>query len=695
MSKFNLKSDYKPTPDQKGAINKLVHGIKKKKDYQVLLGVTGSGKTFTVANVIEQLQRPTLVISHNKTLAAQLYQEFRDFFPENAVSYFVSYYDYYQPEAYIPSTDTYIEKDSDINELIDKLRLAATTNLLTRNDTIVVASVSCIYNIGSPREYGNFVFEFSEGVKIERKQIIDRLLDLQYERGDFGFHRGTFRVRGDTIDIYPAYKDECMRIELSGDKIKKITEINPVSGKLTTNNPLPTQILYPAKHYLTDPSKNKGVFTQIRKDMNDRYKYFEKRGKLLEANRLKQKVTYDLEMIESMGYIKGIENYSRYFDGRKPGDPPYTLLDYFREPYKRNWLVIIDESHMTFPQVRGMYAGDLSRKKTLIDYGFRLPAAYDNRPLRFDEFMRRIPNFIATSATPADWEISMAGSKRPRLREAKHTKRRGLTGTGVVEQLLRPTGIPDPEVEIRPVKNQVSDIIEEIKKCANPPAGGEKQRVLVTTLTKRTAEDLSQYLQEQGIKVHYLHSDIATLERSDLLDDLRRGKYECLVGVNLLREGLDLPEVALVAILDADKEGFLRSEVSLIQTMGRASRHVKGRVILYADRITGSMRRALSEVERRRKYQVKMNKKLGIKPESIKKPIRDRVVEKEEETKMEKLLKYGERSFTQLPDIQIDGLTPLDKRKLLTKLRREMRLSAQDLKFELAAEIRDKIKEIS
>ena len=672
MNRFKIESEYKPTPDQKKAIDKLTRGIKGNMDYQVLLGVTGSGKTFTVANVIEKLQRPTLVISHNKTLAAQLYQEFRDFFPDNAVSYFVSYYDYYQPEAYIPSTDTYIEKDAGINELIDKLRLAATTNLLTRKDTIVVASVSCIYNIGSPKEYGNFVFEINEGVKIRRKQIIDRLIDLQYERGDFGFHRGTFRVRGDTIDIYPAYQDDSVRIELDKDNIRKISLVNPLTGKLLTNedHDFKNFILYPAKHYITDPKKNKDAFEAIKKDLSARVNYFKRKGKELEANRLKQKVTYDLEMIEEVGYVKGIENYSRYFDRRKPGEPPYTLLDYFNEPYGRDWIVIIDEGHMTFPQIRGMFAGDLSRKQTLVEYGFRLPAAFDNRPLTFDEFMRRIPNFIATSATPSDWEISM-------------------TKGNVVEQLLRPTGIVDPKVEIRPTKEQVADVIEEIKKISK-----KKQRVLVTTLTKRAAEDLAQYLQEQGIKVHYLHSDVKTLERTDILDDLRRGKFDCIVGVNLLREGLDLPEVSLVAILDADKEGFLRSEVSLIQTMGRASRNVDGRVILYADNVTGSIKRALSEVDRRRNYQIKMNKKYGIKPRSIKKPIREKLIEKLADSELEKLFKYGESKYSQLPEIDVDSLTPMDKRKLVTKLRREMRLTAQDLNFELAAEIRDKIGEL-
>ncbi len=682
MAKFKLKSSYKPTKDQQHAIDKLTRGVKNDINYQVLLGVTGSGKTFSVANVIEKLQRPALIISHNKTLAAQLYQEFRDYFPDNAVSYFVSYYDYYQPEAYIPSTDTYIEKDAGINELIDKLRLATTTNLLTRNDTIVVASVSCIYNIGSPREYGNFAFEFIQGLKIDRKQIIERLLDLQYERGEFGFHRGTFRVRGDTIDIYPAYKDEGIRLELSTSSIRKVKIIDTVTGNEIKNKNLHTNshILYPAKQYIMDPSKNIEVFKDIEKDMMDRHKFFKKKGKLLEANRIKQKVTYDLEMIETMGYVKGIENYSRYFDGRNVGDPPYTLLDYFKHPYKKDWLVIVDESHITLPQVRGMYAGDLSRKKTLIDHGFRLPAAYDNRPLTFDEFMRRIPGFIATSATPSEWELSLANESA-----RKYSKK----SKGVIEQLLRPTGIPDPEVEIRPVNNQVSDVIEEIKLLKK-----KKYRALITTLTKRTAEDLSQYLKEQGINVQYLHSDIATLERSDILDDLRRGKYECIVGVNLLREGLDLPEVALVAILDADKEGFLRSEVSLIQTMGRAARHVEGRVILYADKTTGSIQRALEEVTRRRKYQEKINKKFGIKPSSIKKPIRERVVEEEEESKMEKLFRSGEKSFTYLPDLDLEGLTPMDRKKLANKLRQEMRLAAQDLNFELAVEIRDKIGEL-
>ena len=667
--KFKIESRFDPIPDQERAIEKLTKGVLKGEPYQVLLGVTGSGKTFTMANVIERLQRPTLIISHNKTLAAQLYQELRDFFPKNAVSYFVSYYDFYQPEAYLPSTDTYIEKDSDINELIDKLRLAATTNLLTRKDTIVVASVSCIYNIGSPKEYGHFVFEFAEGMKVDRKQIIDRLIDLQYERGDFGFHRGTFRVRGDTIDIYPSYQDEGVRIELTNDKIKNVSLINTVTGQ-TKSGWLTNFILYPAKHFITDPTKHQSSFDEIKTDLQKQVAKFKKEGKHLEAQRLAQRVNYDLEMIQEVGYVKGIENYSRYFDGRAPGEAPFSLLDYFTEPFGKDWLVIVDESHMTFPQVRGMYNGDLARKKTLVDYGFRLPAALDNRPLRFEEFMRRIPNFITTSATPAEWEISMAKGK-------------------LTQQLLRPTGIPDPKVEIRPTKNQVADAINEIKKQVK-----KKQRTLVTTLTKRTAEDLSAYLAEQGLKVHYLHSDVKTLDRGDILDDLRRGNYDVLVGINLLREGLDLPEVSLVAILDADKEGFLRSDVTLIQTMGRAARHVEGRVIMYADTITGSMKRALSEVKRRRKYQTKMNKKYGITPKSIQKPIREKLIEKEEEPSVEKLFGKKESTFMKLPHIDLDGLTPMDKRRLVLSLRREMLLAAQDLNFELAAEIRDKIREI-
>ncbi|OGM88880.1 excinuclease ABC subunit B [Candidatus Woesebacteria bacterium RIFOXYD1_FULL_43_18] len=671
--KFKLESKYKAIPDQEKAIATLSQTVLRGEKYQTLLGVTGSGKTFAMAGVIEKIQRPTLIISHNKTLAAQLYQELRDFFPENAVSYFVSYYDYYQPEAYIPSTDTYIEKDADINETIDKLRLAATTNLLTRADTIVVASVSCIYNIGSPREYGHFVLEFTEGMKIKREQIIDRLVDLQYERSDFGFNRGTFRIRGNAIDVYPAYLDEGVHIEFGEERIEKVELINAVTGSKTEKKEGfdPSNfVLYPAKHFMTDPTVHTDAFDAIKNDLEIRVAQLKKEGKVLEAHRIAQKVTYDLEMIKEVGYVKGIENYSRYFDGRSPGDAPFSLLDYFNEPYKGKWMLLVDESHMTFPQIRGMYNGDLARKQTLIDYGFRLPSALDNRPLRFEEFMRRIPNFIASSATPNEWEVSMSKGK-------------------TVELLVRPTGIPDPLCEIRPVKNQVADVIEEIKKTV-----AKKQRTLVTTLTKRTAEDLTSYLNEQGLKVQYLHSDVATLDRTDILDDLRGGKYDVLVGINLLREGLDLPEVSLVAILDADKEGFLRSDVTLIQTMGRAARHVEGRVVMYADRVTGSMERALKEVKRRRKYQLAYNKKYNITPVSVEKPIREKLTDREEGTRAPWVFGSKEPVYESLPHLEVDSMTPMEKKRLIKNLATEMRLAAQDLNFELAAEIRDKVKSL-
>ncbi len=659
MHKFKLRTNYRTVLDQKRAVNILCQNIINGVPYQVLLGVTGSGKTFSIANVINKLQMPTLIISHNKTLAAQLYQEFHDFFPENAVSYFVSYYDFYQPEAYIPQTDTYIEKDADINEYIDKLRLATTTNILTRPDTIVVASVSSIYNIGSPKEYGRFVFEFATDVAINRDQVIDRLIDLQYERADYGFHRGTFRVRGDFIEVFPAYRDESILIELGDKKIKNISVTNPLTGEIVEK--LKYFILYPSKHFITDPRRNKQIFDQIRSDLEKQVKMFKKQGKILEAHRLKQKVSYDLEMIEEVGYVKGIENYSRYFDGRKPGEAPFSLLDYFKEAYKNRFLVVVDESHITFPQIRGMYSGDLSRKKTLVEYGFRLPAAYDNRPLTFDEFMRRVPRFIATSATPSDWELS-------------------ISKNFVVEQLVRPTGIPDPAVEIHPTQNQVSHVISEVKKRVK-----KKQKSLITTLTKRTSEDLAEFMKEKGIKVAYLHSDIDTLERTDILEKLRNGEYDALVGINLLREGLDLPEVSLVAILDADREGFLRSDVSLIQTMGRAARHVEGKVVLYADRVTGSMKKALDEVSRRRKYQIKYNKIHNITPKSIVKPVRERLIDKEEP----KTLGYKDFFNTDL-----DSLTPMDRKKLISNLKSEMKIAANSMDFELAIKIRDKIREL-
>lgn len=670
---FKIASPYSPIPDQKRAIQELADKLSSGEKYQTLLGVTGSGKTYTLANVIEKLNRPTLIISHNKTLAAQLYQELKSFFPDNAVSYFVSYYDYYQPEAYIPSTDTYIEKDADINELIDKLRLAATANLLTRHDTIVVSSVSCIYNIGSPVEYGKFVFEFTSGMAIKREQIIDRLIDLQYTRSDFGFNRGTFRVKGNNIDIYPAYLDDAFSIEVDNSKVTKVSIINPLTGQETLSNKTHRDpyILYPAKHFITDPEANSQVFTQVFDDLEKRVIELKHAGKDLEAHRLNQKVKYDMEMIREVGYVKGIENYSRYFDGRSPGDAPYSLLDYFNEPYGTDWLLIVDESHITFPQIRGMYNGDRARKLTLIDYGFRLPSALDNRPLKFEEFMRRIPNFIASSATPSEWELSQSEEN-------------------ITQLLVRPTGIPDPEVEIKSTKNQVADVIKEIKKETL-----KHHRTLVTTLTKKTAEALSDYLKEKELKVHYLHSDIDTLERTDILDDLRRGTYDVLIGINLLREGLDLPEVGLVAILDADKEGFLRSDVTLIQTMGRAARHVEGRVIMYADKITGSMQRALEEVNRRRTYQLKYNTKHNITPSSIDKPLRDKLVELEEIKDSPWLFNDKEPVFTGLNHIDVDSLTPMERKKLVKNLSLEMKVAAQDLDFELAIEIRDKLKELT
>lgn len=658
MHAFKLKSDFFPTGDQPEAIAALLKNIEEKKREQVLLGVTGSGKTFTMANVIQKLQRPTLIISHNKTLAAQLYQEFRDFFPENAVSYFVSYYDYYQPEAYIPTTDTYIEKETDINEEIDKLRLAATTNLLTRNDTIIVASVSCIYNIGSPKEYGNFVLELKPGMKVIRESIFERLISLQYERSDYGFHRSTFRVRGNSIDVFPAYTDTSVRITMNYQGIASLSEIDPLTGNTIAD--LTATVIYPAKHYMTNPATYKTVFKQIEADMETQVAKFKAQNKLIEAQRIREKVTYDLEMINEMGFVNGIENYSRYFDGRKSGEPPYSLLDYFREAAGNDWLLFIDESHMTVPQINGMYNGDRSRKQTLIDYGFRLPAALDNRPLRFDEFQRLMPQTIYVSATPAAWELGRAE---------------------VVEQLVRPTGLLDPIVSVRPVTGQIDDLFHEVQTRV-----AKHERVLVTTLTKQMAEDLSQFLEEKGIKVHYLHADVLTLERSDILADLRGGAYDVVVGVNLLREGLDLPEVSLVAILDADKEGFLRSRTSLVQTMGRAARHVSGEVILYADVMTESIKSALDEVRRRRLAQEQYNRLRGITPESIHKPIRERLVEKEieqHESSAKELLGVEEK--------QLESMTPQDKQKYIGKLTKAMREASRDLNFELAAKLRDLI----
>lgn len=662
MNTFKLVSPYTATGDQPQAIETLVQGLKKGTPEQILLGVTGSGKTFTMANVIHTIQKPTLIISHNKTLAAQLYQEFRDYFPENAVSYFVSYYDYYQPEAFIPASNTYIEKETQINEEIDKLRLAATTNLLTRKDVIVVASVSCIYNIGSPKEYGNFVLELKPGVKVTRKSIMERLIDLQYERNDYGFHRGAFRVKGDVIDIYPAYEDLAIRISMDEFGVASLDRRDPLTGKKLET--LPGIVIYPAKHYMTDPKKYASVFAQIQHDLDEQISLFKKSGKHVEAQRIKERVTYDLEMIQEVGFVNGIENYSRYFDGRKPGEAPFSLLDYFKEAAGDDWLLMVDESHMTIPQIRGMYQGDRSRKQTLIDYGFRLPSAIDNRPLRFEEFERRTPQTIYVSATPDAWETDRVIAN---------------TGTSAIaEQLIRPTGLVDPEIEVRKSQGQIEDLMHEIELRV-----AKHERVLVTTLTKRMAEDLSKFLQDRNIKVQYLHADVLTLDRSDILDDLRNGKYDVLVGINLLREGLDLPEVSLVAVLDADKEGFLRSRTSLIQTMGRAARHVHGRVILYADTMTKSMRAAIDEVARRRSKQLEYNTKHHITPLSISKPIRERLVRKEDEVITNEL--------TPLPKTSIDSMTPNDKKKKIATYTKLMRKSSRDLDFETAARFRDLI----
>jgi excinuclease ABC subunit B len=658
---FDLVSDFKPTGDQPQAIETLIKNIEEQKKYQVLLGVTGSGKTFTMANVIQKLNRPTLIISHNKTLAGQLYQEFRDFFPNNPVSYFVSYYDYYQPEAYIPTSDTYIEKEVEINEEIDKLRLSATTNLLTRKDVIVVASVSCIYNLGSPVEYGKFVMELKEGMKVEQKDILHRLTDLQYDRNEYSFARGSFRVRGETVDLFPAYMDTGLRMDLVNGHLRKILEFDPLTGD--TIKILPATVIYPAKHYMTDPRGYHDVFAQIRRDLDEQVKYFRSKNMLVEAQRISQRTNYDLEMIQEIGYVNGIENYSRYFDGRNPGDAPYTLIDYM-EASSKDWLCIIDESHMTVPQVRGMYNGDRARKEMLINYGFRLPSALDNRPLRYDEFMRKLGQVVYVSATPDEYELSMAKDA------GEHT---------IVEQLIRPTGLVDPEITIKPSEGQIPDLMEEIKKRTE-----KKERVLVTTLTKRMAEDLTTYLSEHGIKVQYLHSDVITLDRQDVLDSLRSGEYDVIVGINLLREGLDLPEVSLVAILDADKEGFLRSRTSLIQTMGRAARNINSHVIMYADRKTKSMDAAIKEVERRREKQLAYNKKHGITPEGIKKAIRAKLVEKQE--KPEDIPDY----YVQLG--KKDVLLPDERESLIKRLRSEMKQAAQDLDFETAAVLRDRIK---
>jgi excinuclease ABC subunit B len=766
---FQLISQFQPTGDQPKAIEELTTGVKENKQYQTLLGVTGSGKTFTMANVIKNTGLPTLIIAHNKTLAGQLYQEFRDFFPNNAVSYFVSYYDYYQPEAYIPSSDTYIEKESTINDEIDKLRLATTTNLLTRPDCIVVASVSCIYNLGSPIEFGRYILEVMEGEIIARETLLLQLNNLQYQRSETDLVRGSYRLRGDTIQVWPAYEDTAIRIETLENKITSIDRIDPITGTKVAVSVAENQhwdpskgqqglspqrfVIYPAKHYMTNQDTQAAALQEIERDLNLRLKEMRDAGRLVEAYRLEQKVRYDIDMIRELGFVNGIENYSRYFDGRKPGDPPYTLIEYFHENAKifgkGDFLTIIDESHMTLPQVRAMSSGDRARKQTLIDYGFRLPSALDNRPFNFVEFMSNMKKMLFVSATPNEWEISMSGNE-------------------VVEQLIRPTGLLDPKIELRPTAGQIEDLIIEIIERKR-----RGQRTLVTTLTKKMAEKLTDYLNDpekvtkllkqrrqndddlatsdqsdrvlyQGDelpieemeigyidqkfytrsplptsteidettfpKVAYLHSDIETLERSDILDDLRRGEYDVVVGINLLREGLDLPEVTLVAILDADKEGFLRSQTSLIQTIGRAARHDSGQVIMYADRLTNSMQKAINETQRRRQAQAQYNQAHGITATTIYKPVRDRMIAKTEENQKPK---YGKKDRTgaiietprhiihlsktediDLNKIDVEGLTPYDRKNLTSKLTRRMRQAANDMDFELAAELRDIVKRV-
>ncbi len=656
MPDFKLVSDYVPKGDQPEAIDALVDRILKGKKDQVLLGVTGSGKTFTIANVIERLNRPTLVLSHNKTLAAQLASEFKTFFPENAVEYFVSYYDYYQPEAYVPSSDTYIEKDSTINDEIDKLRHSATLALFERRDVLVVASVSCIYGLGSPEDYRTLVLSLRKGMVKNRQEILRRLVDIQYNRNDLDFQRGTFRVRGDTVEIYPAGStDRGVRVELFGDEIERLTEFDVLTGQAVAE--MNHVAVYPARHYVVTDEKMARAIASIEAELEERLKVLRDNGKILEAYRLEQRTRQDLDMLREMGYCPGIENYSRHLTGRAPGQPPYTLLDFF----PRDFLVVIDESHASIPQVRAMYAGDRSRKQTLVDYGFRLPSAFDNRPLTFEEFEQKIGQTIYVSATPGAYELEKSGG-------------------AVVEQVVRPTGLLDPEVEVRPTKGQIDDLIKEIRDVVS-----RKERVLVTTLTKRMAEDLTDYLRDIGMRVRYMHSDVDTLERMEIIRDLRLGAFDVLVGINLLREGLDLPEVSLVCILDADKEGYLRSETSLIQTIGRAARNVRGKVIMYADTITGSMSRAIGETERRRRKQEAYNKERGITPATVEKAIRD-IIQSQKPVTSQAEYYFKDKDIADVPKRAIP--------QLIQKMRKEMKQASRDLEFERAALLRDMIFEL-
>ncbi|MEK6713573.1 MAG: excinuclease ABC subunit UvrB [Nitrospirota bacterium] len=654
VMQFSLKSPLKPQGDQPKAIKVLGDGIKQGLKHQVLLGVTGSGKTFTLANVIEIVQKPTLVIAPNKTLAAQLYHEFKYFFPENAVEYFVSYYDYYQPEAYLPQTDTYIEKDSSINDVIDRMRHSATTSLLQRNDVIIVASVSCIYGLGSPEAYQGMLLYLEEGMNIDREDILRKLVEIQYERNDIDFQRGTFRVRGDVIEVFPSSsEDSCIRIELFGDYVDSISEIDPLRG--ITKKRLAKIAIYPGTHYVIPPDRMERALQSIKKELAERIWYFEDKNNLIEAQRIEQRTNFDLEMIKEIGYCHGIENYSRHLSGRKPGEPPPTLIDYFPKDY----LLLIDESHVTVPQVRGMYEGDHSRKKSLIEYGFRLLSALDNRPLKFTEFEKCVNQVIYVSATPGPYELEKAEGE-------------------VVEQIIRPTGLTDPVIEVKSATGQVDDLLGEIRKRVN-----QEERVLVTTLTKRMAEDLTEYYHELGIKVRYLHAEIHTLERIEIIRDLRLGKFDVLIGINLLREGLDIPEVSLVAILDADKEGFLRSHTSLIQTAGRAARNVAGKVIMFADTVTTSMKKAIDETNRRRTIQEEYNRQHNITPVSVIKGIH------------EKLYEISEADYYNIPTVKeaAEEYLPEDKlAALLRSLQKDMKDAAKRLEFERAAELRDKIK---
>ena len=646
---FKLHSDYKPTGDQPQAIEYLSNGIKEGKKFQTLLGVTGSGKTFTMANIIQQVQKPTLVLAHNKTLAGQLYSEFKEFFPENNVEYFVSYYDYYQPEAYIASSDTYIEKDASINDEIDKLRHSATAALFETRDVIIVASVSCIYGLGDPIDYEHMIVSLRPGMQKERNDIMKRLITMQYSRNELDFKRGTFRAKGDILEIYPSDESEsAIRVEFWGDEIEKISEINPLTGKvIATRNHV---MIFPNSHYVTTADKMERAIGTIEEELQERIKYFKDNGKLIEAQRIEERTNFDIEMMKETGFCQGIENYSRHISGREPGSAPFTLFDYF----PKDFLLLIDESHATIPQVRAMYNGDRARKESLVKYGFRLPSAFDNRPLKFNEFEQRINQVVFVSATPAEYEL-------------EHSK------GNVVEQIIRPTGLLDPKIEVKPVENQIDDLIEEIRERVQ-----KNERVLVTTLTKKMAEDLTAYLAGLDIKVRYMHSDIKALERMEIIRSLRLGEFDVLVGINLLREGLDIPEVSLVAILDADKEGFLRSERSLIQTIGRAARNTDGKVIMYADELTESMEKAISETNRRRKIQEQYNKEHGITPKTIQKSVRDSI--------KASIIEEAETKYNISKDESIEDI--------INKLTDEMLKYASNMEFEKAAELRDKIKEL-